>query len=592
MYELISKLVVVLSTAFFSFSVAATSPHEKEEIKVAVYFTEDPAFFINIFAPTIDHLREQYPQYRFTTKEISGNESAEDLKKENFSFLISPASFYASFDPSSEGLRQIASRFSSEAKNASESVGAAIISLKERDDIQKVTDLKGKRIVTRDVSSLSGWLSAKGEIRQYLKPEEFESQLINTQYALPDVYDYLLSGEADVAIIPSCELEKLSTTTGVSKSQFKVIGEKQSSLACKVSTELYPDYVFSSFPTADPDIVKKITISLLTMPKMPDQATWGIAHDFRSILQLYKKLEIGPYKPQEFSIVNFFKRYQTEVLLAIALLLGVLFHIYRTNALVLQRTSELRKAIEQRDKVAEIARMSLRRLGQMEKRGILSQLSNIFVHELKQPLSTVVNYANGLKMYSEQKTLDPILQESIEAIASESLKATQIVERVREYAKNSHSVSSDNRTDLKVSVKRAIEAFRLYVSTSCRLVTNFPDNAFINGDPLELEILTLNLLRNASDAVEVMKDKAIIAVSITKSKGYWVLTITDNGPKISKDVLSRMKSALQTSLKPDGLGLGLMIVFAIAERHKAHIDFHQLEPQGLEIQISFKESTV
>jgi len=586
---LIAKLVVVLSTALFCFLAHATSSPKEEEIKIAVYFTEDPAFFINIFAPTIDHLREQYPQYRFITKEISGNEPVENLKKENFSFLISPASFYASFDPSSEGLRQIATRFSSQAKNASESVGAAIITLRERKDIQSISDLKDKRIVTRDISSLSGWLSAKGEIIQYLKPEEFESHLINTQYSLPDVYDYLLSGEADVAIVPSCELESLNASSNLNTSLFKVIGEKRNSLACKVSTDLYPDYVFSSFPSADPDIVKKVTISLLTMPKLPDQATWGIAHDFRSVLQLYKKLEIGPYKPKEFSLANFFNKYKTEVLLAIALLFGVLFHIYRVNSLVLQRTSELRKAIEQRDKVAEIARTSLRRLSQMEKRGILSQLSNIFVHELKQPLSTVVNYANGLKIYSEQKELDPILQESIEAIASESSKASQIVDRVREYAKAPHPISSAGRTDLIVSVKKAIDAFRLYVSTNCHLTTEFPETAFIKGDPLELEILTLNLLKNASDAVEVLKDKATITVRVRKSEDNWLLIISDNGPKVSKDVLERMKGALQASLKPDGLGLGLMIVFAITERHKAHLEFHQLEPQGLEIQISFKE---
>lgn len=69
-------------------------------------------------------------------------------------------------------------------------------------------------------------------------------------------------------------------------------------------------------------------------------------------------------------------KYKTEAALALALLLGLIFHIYRTNSLVLQRTSDLRKAIEQRDSVAEIARASLKRLNLMERRGILSQLSN------------------------------------------------------------------------------------------------------------------------------------------------------------------------------------------------------------------------
>ena len=48
-----------------------------------------------------------------------------------------------------------------------------------------------------------------------------------------------------------------------------------------------------------------------------------------------------------------------------------------------------------------------------------------------------------------------------------------------------------------------------------------------------------------------------------------------------------MKSALQESVKPDGLGLGLSIILAIAEKYRARIDFEQLEPQGLQIFITF-----
>ena len=48
-----------------------------------------------------------------------------------------------------------------------------------------------------------------------------------------------------------------------------------------------------------------------------------------------------------------------------------------------------------------------------------------------------------------------------------------------------------------------------------------------------------------------------------------------------------MKSALQESVKPDGLGLGLSIILAIAEKYRARIDFEQLELQGLQIFITF-----
>jgi two-component system sensor histidine kinase TtrS len=563
---------------------AAHSADHRAEVRIAVLFTEDPLFFINTFAPTLDHLRKVLPQYKIVTKEISGHESPEDIKKEHFSFLISSAGFYASFDPSSAGLRQIATRHDARAKTASESIGSTIIALTDRSDLNQMEDLRKKRLVTRDIDSLSGWLGAKGKLADRISAKEDQPHLFSTKYSYPDVYSYLLSGEADAAVIPTCELENISNAR-----LFKVIDEEKTSLSCKSSSPLYPDLVFSSFPDASPEVVKNFTVSLLTMPKMPDGASWGIANDFRSVLQLFKKLELGPYRPEPFSVGVFIKKYKTEVFLALALLLGVLFHIYRSNSLVFQRTAELREAIDQRDRVAEVARNSLKRLSQMEKRGILSQLSHMFAHELKQPLSTVVNYANGLKMYGEQKTFDPIVSQGIEAIASESSKAAQIVDRVREYAKSSRPVDSQSTTDLSQVTRKAIDAFRLYVSTQCRLQIDLPQKAEINGDPFELEILVLNLLRNAADAVEPLKDKALIKVSVASEDADWVLSIMDNGPPVPDEVLERMKKALQNSLKADGLGLGLKIVFAIAERHRVELKFSRVDPQGLRAEIHFKK---
>ena len=556
----------------------AHSADNRREVRIAVLFTEDPLFFINTFAPTLDHLRKALPQYKIVTKEISGHEAPEDIRKEHFSFLISSAGFYASFDPSSAGLRQIATRHDARAKTASESIGSTIIALTDRKDLRK------KRLVTRDIDSLSGWLGAKGKLADHISAKEDQPHLFSTKYSYPDVYSYLLSGEADAAVIPTCELENISNAH-----LFRVIDEEKTSLACKSSSPLYPDFVFSSFPDASPEVVKNFTVSLLTMPKMPDGASWGIANDFRSVLQLFKKLELGPYRPEPFSVGAFIEKYKTEVFLALALLLGVLFHIYRSNSLVFQRTAELREAIDQRDRVAEVARNSLKRLSQMEKRGILSQLSHMFAHELKQPLSTVVNYANGLKMYGEQKALDPIVSQGIEAIASESSKAAQIVDRVREYAKSSRPVDSQSTMDLSQVTRKAIDTFRLYVSTQCRLQIDLPQKAEINGDPFELEILVLNLLRNAADAVEPLKNKALIRVSLTSEDSDWVLSITDNGPQVPDEVLERMKKALQNSLKADGLGLGLKIVFAIAERHRVELKFSRVEPQGLRAEIHFKK---
>ena len=177
----------------------AHSADKPAEVRIAVLFTEDPLFFINTFAPTLDHLRKSLPLYKIVTKEISGHESPEDIKKEHFSFLISSAGFYASFDPSSAGLRQIATRHDARAKTASESIGSTIIALTDRSDLNQMEDLRKKRLVTRDIDSLSGWLGAKGKLADRISAKEDQPHLFSTKYSYPDVYSYLLSGEADAA---------------------------------------------------------------------------------------------------------------------------------------------------------------------------------------------------------------------------------------------------------------------------------------------------------------------------------------------------------------------------------------------------------
>lgn len=145
--------------------------------------------------------------------------------------------------------------------------------------------------------------------------------------------------------------------------------------------------------------MRSITVSLLTIPSGTIKASWSIANDFLAVNKLFQTLNIGPYAENEISLLSLYERFKREIVLAILLLVGMLFHILRANQLVLKRTSELRMAIAQRDAVAQVAKSRLKRLNYIEKKGMVSQLSSMIAHELKQPLSSVSNYSAGLLKY-------------------------------------------------------------------------------------------------------------------------------------------------------------------------------------------------
>lgn len=65
------------------------------------------------------------------------------------------------------------------------------------------------------------------------------------------------------------------------------------------------------------------------------------------------------------------------------------------------------------------------------------------------------------------------------------------------------------------------------------------------------------------------------------------IKVEDNGEKIALEKLQRMQKALQETVKANGAGLGLGIVFAIAEKYGGFVSFKQKEPKGLQVTVAF-----
>lgn len=576
---------ILCSTVLVCSEARPSDAVSKQHVKIGVVQLEDPFFYLDCFGPTMEYLRKKHPEIRFSTEEINLNISPEDLNKKPFDFLISPSGFFAAHMLPT-GLRQIVTRKPEFSKNPSRSVGSLFVTTKNFPG-NDVGSLLGRKAVSYESSALAGWLSGLHEITSHgFNTEKFFSEILFTNYSSPGPLSYLLSHKADVAIIPTCEFEQLAKNRRINPDNFKLIGLKPTDFACKTSTELFPDVVFSSFPKAEPEIVRALTISLLTMPKELTKSDWSIASDFLGVQKLFENLKLGPYSDKEDSLLALAKRFQKELFLVFLLICGLLFHIIRVNQLVFKRTKELRTAISQRDAMSEIAKKRLKRLTQLEKRGMVSQISSVLAHELKQPISSVANYAKGLSKYlSKTNNSDEILHEAVREIDRGIRRAGDIVEKVRSYSKSSKDQLSV--ISLKDCAQKAIDSIKAFAPSQLKISSNLNSNPQIEADPLEIELLIFNLLKNAAEAAESLGENGSIICTVENSETQAIVSVKDNGPRISSEQLEKMKSALQESVKPDGLGLGLSIILAIAEKYRARIDFEQLEPQGLQIFITF-----
>ena len=176
----------------------------------------------------------------------------------------------------------------------------------------------------------------------------------------------------------------------------------------------------------------------------------------------------------------------------------------------------------------------------------------------------------------------PECREALKKIRTESKRISEIVDSVRRYAKSRNApltpCSLNGVVEKAVLVWRSGEGGRIVPTVSAD-----PDVRVL-GNELELELLVLNLIRNAAEAQQNMKTPEIL-IEI-RSLPTPSVAVSDRGPRLSDAEFQRLETS-PVSLKEEGLGLGLELVRRIAAMSDASLRFERREDKGLTARVVF-----
>ena len=266
------------------------------------------------------------------------------------------------------------------------------------------------------------------------------------------------------------------------------------------------------------------------------------------------------------------------LLFAAALMVLFLLNELRVHVLVRRRTKELSDALMERDANAQSIRELQKQLGEVERVGAVSQLSSMIAHELKQPVASIINFSAALSVrLGGLLKAHPECAAGLCTIRAESERISEIISRVRQYAK--HRPVSAAPCSLSAAVRKAVLVYRNGEGGRIPVEVTETENVWVVADELELELLVLNLIRNAAQA-QTHVETPYIRIHIERSASEVQLTVEDNGPALSDAEFLKLSHA-QTSMKPDGLGLGLEITRSIAARSDAMLVFERKPERGL-----------
>jgi two-component system, LuxR family, sensor kinase FixL len=208
-------------------------------------------------------------------------------------------------------------------------------------------------------------------------------------------------------------------------------------------------------------------------------------------------------------------------------------------------------------------------LSHLSRVALMGEMSASIAHELNQPLSGILSNAAAGQRFIDQGDVDlREIRELLGDIISDGRRANDVVRGIRGMIKKEQMARRS--VDLNEVV---IDALHMVSSDallhSCQLETSLdPNLPAIDGDPVQLQQVLLNLVINAFDAMRdttVSKRRVVIATQ-PNGDGAVCTSVRDYGLGISQEMRNRLFDPF-FSTKTEGLGMGLAIVRSIIESH-------------------------
>jgi len=225
---------------------------------------------------------------------------------------------------------------------------------------------------------------------------------------------------------------------------------------------------------------------------------------------------------------------------------------------------------EQREQLAHTSRLTT-----------MGEMAAGFAHEVNQPLTAITNYARVSKrmMAKEEPDLD-LLRQTLDKIEAQSHRASEIIRRIRKFMKKPATGKE------VVSVPALLEDTRQFAEVDMRnnkggIEVQFEEDVpDVLADPIQVQQVALNLIRNALEATRSAGSDAPVEVSARRCGEHCVrIQVRDHGVGVSEQAEEMLFHPFHTT-KEDGMGIGLATCRSLIQAQGGDIGFERPEDGG------------
>lgn len=291
----------MITSVLFS-SLLLTGVAVAEDYKIGVLAKRGVAKAMQKWGATADYLNGKLRGDTFTVVPLDFDEVFPAIESGDVDFFLVNSSMFVTAQVK-HGANAVATMINSRQGEALKSFGGVILTYIDRDDINRLADIKGKSFMAVKDSSFGGWQMAYKEfLDKGIDPmKDFASVQFGGKH--DNVVLAVQNGEVDAGTVRTDTLERMASSGDIDLAEFKIIDAKtHAGFPFVASTALYPEWPFAKVVGTSDDAAKRVADALMEM-KSDDPAAktakikgWTASLDYTEVKDLQMLLKVGAYQ--------------------------------------------------------------------------------------------------------------------------------------------------------------------------------------------------------------------------------------------------------------------------------------------------------
>ncbi len=199
-------------------------------------------------------------------------------------------------------------------------------------------------------------------------------------------------------------------------------------------------------------------------------------------------------------------------------------------------------------------------------------MASTLAHELNQPLSAIASYIQGslrmLEGRSDEESAE--MREAMEAAADQSVRAGQIIRRLRDFVSRGESERTVESAAKLIEEASALALVGVKDQRIRVLYRIDPKNNLVLADKVQIQQVLVNLIRNGIESMLATNGGGLTISTEATDDNMLMFSVADAGTGIAPEIKEHLFKPFTTT-KRHGMGVGLSISRTIIEAHGGKI---------------------